>query len=129
MRLLRRRSLRNMGAIVNAAVRYSLFVVRCSRRPRTSVETRLDAAPPAWWRGKAPSPHLLQMVERPLGMFGDDWVCVPGKFLQRRHELLIAAVPHGDYGIAAQAGKFRASHRRSAEDGTEFFRLHFGQPV
>ena len=89
----------------------------------------LLAPPLVWWRGKAPSPHLLQMVERPLGMFGDDWVCVPGKFLQRRHELLIAAVPHGDYGIAAQAGKFRASHRRSAEDGTEFFRLHFGQPV
>jgi hypothetical protein len=69
------------------------------------------------------------MVERPARVLGYDWVFVFGKFLECSHKLCISAVPHGDHGIAAQAGEFRAAHRRSAQDCTKFFRLHLSQPV
>jgi hypothetical protein len=59
-------------------------------------------------------------------MVRNHWICIFGKSLQSWKKFPIAAIPHRDHCVSAQAGELGAAHRRSAKHFAKFFRLHFG---
>ena len=57
----------------------------------------------------------------PAGGLGDGVVCIGSHVFKHREKLLIAAVAHGDGGVAAQAAALGAADGRSAEGLAKFF--------
>src|SRR6266581_7495244 len=61
-------------------------------------------------------------------MLGNGFIGVRGERLQPGNELRVAAVPHGDGEIAAQAGIFSALDGGAAEGGAKILLTQCGQP-
>src|SRR5258706_4020905 len=69
-----------------------------------------------------------ELCQRPLGVGGDYRVFVLREAFEQREEAAVAAIAHGDDGVAADSGILGTLDGRAAELLLEVFARHLRQP-